>query len=967
MHQTIARVKGGRLYQPQTEGSPIVVGSSAWFDWLEHHCDFLFIDRKGRFTAHKSDTDPDGEIWEAIRTRNGQQSRVHLGRSYELTLERLQAAVRTFAVLELTGEGGVTPSPFKHRKHNNTIPVASPKSLLHTKLYRPHVGSDVILRTRLMERMNAALDGKATLVCAPAGFGKTTLVAEWVQTIGRPTAWLSLDEYDNELVVFVGSLVAALHTIFPDAFGSTSSLLSAPHLPPPSRIAAILINELSALPEDSVLVLDDYHHIHNREVHALLEALIWHLPPQVHVVLASRLDPPLPLATWVAKGYLLTVSYADLRFTQEETQAFLMRLLGIKVANPTVGELAELTEGWIAVMRLAALSLRGSSDTEAFLERLRNCSDRAVSHYLLEDVFQQQTPAVQTVLEQLSILEQCCAELCAAISGDAFTPGQVQTTLDWIVHSQLFLVPLDDHKGWYRLHHLFQELLQQRLREHCSDEELATLHRRASTWYAMRGLIDEAIRHALLAGDASRATQLVEAHFHWAFEQEGWMQKERWLSALPEDQVQRSPCLLLARARIVQFHGQMTDLPTLLDEVEQLLAISDSSRPDQADFLYRLLPTASAISWCQFHYFTGQAQASLESAQRALKWNPPGEEYLASLALMYLALSQQATGQEVAALVTLQEALLDHPIQRSSTVRLLFAQAMVFLAAGKLHQVEHIAGHMLQLAQQADLAMSTGWAHWLLGLVQYEWNNLDDAVSHFSVVVENRYQTHSWAVQEAMYGLALAYQAQGRDMEAQKVTRDLLDFVQEQQSQRDLLVAYAFYGQLALLQDGVEAAEPWLLMAEEQNELVGPMTSLEVPAITRAWMLLAKGGDANVTRGQELLTRLFNYVETIHSTRKTFQVLALQAWAYHLQGRASEALDALESALVLARPGGFVRTFADLPALFPVLQELRTRRGCKQTADQMGTYLKGVLVAMNPVAAHTVLREELLRQEGLEP
>jgi ATP/maltotriose-dependent transcriptional regulator MalT len=966
LYRTIARVKGGKLYRPQTESEPIVVGSPAWFDWLEHHRAFLFIGRKGRFTAYKSDTNSDGEIWEAIRTRNGQQSCVHLGPSPELTLKRLQAVMQTFAVLELTGEGGVTPGTFKPRKPHKATPVGSPRSLLSTKLYRPHVGSDVILRARLMERMNAALDGKATLVSAPAGFGKTTLVAEWVQTTRRPTAWLSLDEHDNELAVFVAPLLAALHTIFPDAFEGTASLLSAPHFPPPDRLAAQLVNDLATLPEAIVLVLDDYHHIQHREVHALFEALISHLPPQVHVVLASRFDPPLPLATWVAKGYLHIVGHADLRFTREETQAFLARILGDALAEATAGELAERTEGWIAVMHLAALSLHNVPDHTAFMERFRRFPDHTMSTYLVEEVLRHLEPMVQEFLEQMSLLKQCCAELCVAMSGEAFTREQVQTILDSLVHAHLFLVPLDDQQGWYRFHPLFQELLQ-RVREHCTLEELATLHRRASTWYAIQGLIDEALSHALLAGDASRASQLVEAHFHWAFEQEGWMQMERWLRALPEDQVQRSPCLLLARARIVQFHGQITDLPTLLDESDRLLAISDSSGPEQADFLHRLLPTVSAISWCQFHYFTGQAQASLESAERALKWNPPGEEYLASMALMYLALSQQAVGHEVLALVTLQEALLDHAIQRSSTVRLLFAQAMVFLAAGKLHQLEHIADHMLQVAQQADLVMSIGWAHWLLGLVQYEWNNLDEAVSHFSVVVENRYQTHSWAVQEAMYGLTLAYQAQGREVEAQKVTRDLLDFVQEQQSQRDLLVAYAFYGQLALLQEGVEAAEPWLLMAEDKEELVGPMTSLEVPAITRAWMLLAKGGDANVTRGQELLTRLFNYVETIHSTRKTFQVLALQAWAYHLQGRASEALDALERALVLARPGGFIRTFADLPALFPVLQELRTRRGGQQTIDRMDAYLKRVLVAMNPGVAHTVLREELLRQEGLEP
>jgi LuxR family maltose regulon positive regulatory protein len=819
-----------------------------------------------------------------------------------------------------------------------------------------------------MQRLTAALEGRVTLVCAPAGFGKTTLVADWVQTIGHPTAWLSLDDGDNEFVAFVSSLVAALRTAFPDELGATSGLLSAPHfphLPPPYRVATLVVNELAVLPEEIVLVLDDYHHIRHADVHTLLEALISHLPPQVHVVLLTRSDPPLPIATWMAKGYLQKVSHADLRFSLLETRSFLSRMLGGELANATAAELAERTEGWIAVLRLAALSLRGTRDTASFLERLRQCTDQTVSRYLLEEVLHQQTPTVQRVLEQISILEQCCTELCVAISGETLTREQVQTTLDWVLQSHLFLQPIDNQQGWYRFHHLFAGLLHQRLREHSSAEELATLHRRASTWYAIQGLIDEAIRHALLAGDGPAASQLVETHFHWAFEQEGWIQMERWLSALPEEQVKSSPCLLLARAWIMQTHGRLADLPPLLASVERLAAMSSSDKPDQADALYRLLHTVIAVCWCQIQYFTGQMQESLESAERALRWNPPGEEYLASLATMYLALSQQATGQEVVALVTLHEALLDHATQPGGTARLLFSQAMVYLSAGKLHQVEHIAQYMLRLAQQADLAFSHAWAHWLLGVVQYEWNNLDEAIDHFLVVVNNRYLAHSWTVQEALYGLALAYQAKEQDGEAQKTTRDLLDYVQEQHSQRDLLVAYAFCGQLTLLQGEVQAAELWLAVTGEREELGGPMTSLEVPPITRAWLLLAKGGETNVARAFALLTRLEQYTSAIHSTRKTIQVLALQAWASALLGHDSEALDALERALVLARTGGFIRIFADLGALFPVLQKLRARHRNPHAVDQMDSYLKRVLLAMDPVVARAALREELLRQEGL--
>jgi LuxR family maltose regulon positive regulatory protein len=849
-----------------------------------------------------------------------------------------------------------------------TTHVGSPNSLLQTKLYRPRSGSHLISRARLLERLNAGLGGKVTLVCAPAGFGKTMLLAEWVQTIERPTAWLSLDEHDNELAVFVYSLTAALQTVFPDAFQATASLLSAPHFPPPHRVAPLLSNDLADVPEELILVLDDYHLIGNSDVHTLLELLITHLPPQVHLALATRSDPPLPLVRWLAKGYLNELRRTDLRFTLEETQAFLARVLGNGLARQTAFALEERTDGWIALLQLAALSLRGTANPAAFMERLGHSPHDSINRYLLEEVLDQQAPCVRALLERMSVLEQCCAQVCIAISGDNFPREQMQATLEWLERSSLFLVPLDDRQGWYRFHPLFQRLLQQRLREHACAEELARLHQRASAWYAEQGLIDEALHHALAAGDNSGAASLVEAHFHWAFEQEQWGLLERWLYLLPEDQIQGSPCLLLARVWTMQAHGQVTDFPRLLTVVEQLLATSDSGAPDRDDPQHRLLQAVTAISWCQLQYFTGRAEASLERARSALRWNRPGEEYLASLALMYLALANQATGQENRALVTLQEALRDHWTHLTSAVRLLFAQALVFLAAGKLHQVEHTAGHLLQLAQKADLAMSQMWAHWLLGLVKYEWNNLDAAVTHFSIVVANQHQAHSWAVQEAMYSLAFAYQAQGRDGEAQKTARALLDFVQDQHNLRDLLTASAFCGRLALLQDEVEEASQWLGMAGEQDVLVGPMTSFEIPALTRIWLLLAKGDDANVAAGQALLSHLLQYVEAIHSTRKTIQVLALQARAYDLQGRETEALAALERALVLARPGGFIRTFADFSQLFNVLQELRKRTRNQQAVDKkLEAYLKRILMAMNPLAAHAMLREELLRQEGLEP
>ncbi|TMD67178.1 MAG: hypothetical protein E6I91_07715 [Chloroflexi bacterium] len=969
MRRTIPSVEGGLLYHSEIGSDPIVVGTTAWYDWLEQHTSFLFADRAGSFTAHKSPSGSSAQDWEASRTRAGKRSHLWLGPARALTLALLLAAAQALsaehALAEPISVPAAQPTASQFPVHETAVPADPPSSLLHTKLYRPRTSSDVIPRAHLLERLNAGLSGTVTLVCAPAGFGKTTLLVEWLQTIDHPTAWLSLEANDNELAAFVHLLTAALQSVFPDSCQATANLLKAPQLPPADRVATLLINDLADVPEDVVLVLDDYQSIHSSQVHSLLELLIRHLPSQLHLVLATRFDPPLPLARWRAEGRLNELRRADLRFTLQETHAFLTRVVGKELAQQTAQALEERTEGWIAVLRLAALSLHNTSDGAAFLQRLQHSPDRLVSSYLVEEILAQQAPAVQELLMRTSMLEQFCAALVAAIMGGATSQAHVQATLDWLEHSDVLIIPLDEQQGWYRFHPLFQQLLQQRLQGRVSREEIALLHQRASAWYAGQGLIEEAIEHARASGDGPGAAQLVAAHFLWAFQQEQWVQMEHWLRLLPEEQIQSSPVLLVARAWILQAHGQLKDLPRVLTAAEQLLATSDSDTSKPNDPPSRLLRALIAILWSMVQFFSGQAQASLQSARSALEWMPPGQAHVASFALQYLALSHQVTGKEDVALVELNKALREPSALLHDTARLLFAQVLIYLASGKLQQVEHTSRHLLQLAQQADLAISQYWAHLMLGVVYYEWNNLYTAAYHFSVVIANRHRAHSWAVQEAIYGLALAYQAQGLGPQAQETTHVLLEWVQEQHNMPQLMTAYAFCGHLALMQDEVEEAERWLELAGEQ-EVRGSMIYLEDPPITTARILLAKGDASSVARGQALLTQLLQHVEAMHNTRKTITVLVLQAWAYDLQGRLTEVLAVLERALVLARPAGFMRTFADLPELSTLLQELRKRRKASQTTDsKLDAYLQRILGAVSPPAPQGVSLEELMRQEGL--
>jgi LuxR family maltose regulon positive regulatory protein len=969
MQRTSAFVQRGRLYQPGRGGDPIIVGTPAWFDWLEQHANFTFADQlSGFFMAHKREIVPAEHVWEASRIWAGQNYRIQLGSTPLLTLERLQAVARTLATPQVLAQPteGLPLRPVA-TEYQAPGPAVRGNALLQTKITPPHIPGDATPRPRLLARLNAGLEVPITLLRAPVGFGKTTLLAQWLATLSQPVVWLSLDAADNELPIFVHRFAAAVQSAWPDACQASARLFYEPSYPSLSELISQLVDELADIPGDVVVVLDDYQLIENDEIHTLLTQLVRQVLDQLHLVLSSRTDPPLPLNWWRAGGQLNELSAADLRLTREETEIFLTSVLGYEAAHEAARSLEELTEGWAALLRLTALSLRNSPDRATFLARLAQVPDRTMRDYLVEEVLAYLAPAGQEMLMRLSMVSQFNAELGAAILGDEVTAEQVQVLLDEAERTNVVLMPLNESQGWYRLHPLFQTVLRQHLHARVSTEEVAKLHRRASGWYTRQGLVDEALHHMLAAGDGYEAAQLVEAQFLEVFEQEQWAPMERWLSMVPQEQIQVSPVLLVAMAWVREARGQFEDFSQQLTAAERLVATSNNVRRDSDDSQTRHLQALIAISRSHFQYFSGQLQASLESARSALAWSLPDEEFVVDMALRYLVWSLQATEQEDLAISELNKAFRAPTLHQRKTVHLLFTQAYLYLAAGKLPQVEHSARHLLQLAQVAMLTLSQMYAHWLLGAVAYEWNNLEAAAYHFSVVIANRHHAHVWVVQDALCGLALAYQAQRLDKGAQQIADTLLDWVQQQHNLPQLSTTYAFCGELALMRDEVQGARQWLEMAGDQR-WQGPMMFFEDPSLITARLLLTQGDETSAARALAVIDHLLKQGQAIGNTRTTIKVLALQAWAYQLQGHTAEALDVLERALNLGRPGGFIRSFADLPQLAPILQKLRKRRQAGQVVDKrLDAYLQRILAAMHPLAAQGASTDELLQQEGLEP
>ncbi len=407
-----------------------------------------------------------------------------------------------------------TPAPRDALPPGDTPGSTSEQLLLVTKLALPPVRADLVPRPRLTNQLQLGIQRPLTLIAAPAGFGKTTLLSTWLEHASLQAAWISLEHDDDDLTRFWSYVFTALSRVHPGSGTSALALLQASTLsplPPIEIVLTVWINDLAALPHQVALVLDDYHLITAQPIHRAVTYLLYHLPPQLHLVIVTRADPPLSLARLRARGHLTEIRAADLRFTAEETAAFLTRALGLELSAQDIATLEARTEGWIAGLQLAALSMQGRKDIAGFLEAITG-SHRYIIDYLVEEVLARQPEPVQTFLLQTAILERLQGSLCEAVMGVMREPGEEasgQAMLEQLEQANLFLTPLDDERLWYRYHQLFAEALRHRLQRR-QPALVPELHRRASTWYEQHGLVRDAVHHALAAADFEQAVRLME-------------------------------------------------------------------------------------------------------------------------------------------------------------------------------------------------------------------------------------------------------------------------------------------------------------------------------------------------------------------------------------------------------------------------------------------------------------------------
>jgi LuxR family maltose regulon positive regulatory protein len=788
--------------------------------------------------------------------------------------------------------------------------------LLQTKLHRPRLPRDLVSREHLIERLNREAERPLTLVCAPAGFGKTTLIGSWLERMDSdpgklevtfPSAWLSLDENDSDLTVFMRYFIAALRSVIPEACAQTMALLQARQLPPPALLHTTFSNDLAQLPTECILVLDDYQTIQGTEVHDLLGDLVRHWPDPLHLVLLSRISPPIPLGGLRAKGLLTEVRSRDLRFTPEETAAYL-RLSHAPLSQKALPLLEERFEGWPAGLHLAALSLRSKDSQEAVLEALSR-EDANITGYLVDEVLGHQLPAIRTFLLRTSIMDRFCAPLCEAVVGGTDLAWSAQACLEWIERSGLFIVSLDDQGLWYRYHHLFQQLLQQHLYAEAPVDQVSQLHRQASVWFEKHQLLDEALQHALAAGDMDLACRQIGAGLCAVLNREDRATLERWLRMMPEEVVQRRADLLMLRAWALQFAWRLGPQVQVVQRAEELLDSAEATPLPESD--RQILRAQISLIRAEQAFFSNQHQQAMDLSRQVLGLLPRAWSFVRGGAMMYLAVSMQASGRATEAEELFLREYEAHS-DRSDTFALFILQSLsfVYLNAGRLDRARQSAQLLAENSSRAGMALMGSWGDWHLGTVGYLRNELESAARHFSQIVDNRYVAHTSPYRDSVAGLALMHQSKGDSASAWQLVESISQYDLELGGSEDPRTR-SLRARLMLLDGDLDGAGDWA------DSLTGPPADqplmwLEEPQLTRARVLVARHLARDPAQTWQVLDSLKEIVERTHNTRHAIELLALRALALEAQGESDGADAELRQSIDLARPGGFVRPFIDL-------------------------------------------------------
>jgi LuxR family transcriptional regulator, maltose regulon positive regulatory protein len=855
------------------------------------------------------------------------------------------------------------------------VAIASYQLLVPTKVTMPQPRGAWVVRERLLARLDAEPWARLTLLVAPAGFGKSTLVTQWLapqlvltaprggaasrydQPV-RAVAWLTLDEHDQDPLRLLAYLAGAIDRALPDGVPTTMGLLTSSETLPPYVLLQALLVDLSGLQEGLTVVLDDYHLVGAETVHQVVAYMLRHLPAHCRLVILTRSEPPLPLTRLRAERQLLELRAADLRFTPPEAEVLLARLLGQRHDPLLAADLHQQTEGWAIALQLAALAHASGRERGEPPES----ADHQIADYLADEVLARQPAVIQRTLLLLAVPERFCVPLCAALLDTPEERAMAEARLAQLVRADLFLTGLGREGQWYRFHPLFRDLLQRKLQLTLGEAAVRQLQLRAAAWFAGEGMIEDAVRLYLTGGDQDAAGELVERQM---FPEPGRPAPHGppsyWLRLLPAALIDRRPGLSLIEARLASFAMNIPALEARLQRVEQLLAASGGEgwSPPWPTFGGDLTMLRGTL-----RYWQARPAEAIAEMQHALALGTV--PLLAGQALLILGNAYVAMGRYDEGVQLLRESMAGRsgPPAQLQLVSHLLALCSMHTLAGSMAELARDARELVVAVAQGPSTSLSWFAEAVSGHAAYERSDLGAAAEHFGAVIQRKYQGNAAIYVTCVVGLALIAADQEDWVAAAAYEEEARAFASETGGAFLRNLARGCAARLALARGDVPAAmeAAWAIAPDIH---LGPSIWLETPRLTKARVLIAAGDRASLAQADATLGACLGEIEPLHNARLLASTLATQALLRQAQGRSGDALASLERAVRLAAPRGLLRCLMDLgTALRPLLQNLHAA-GCEPA------FLAQLLVAGAPPAGRRLpqvrqpeLPEQLTRREA---
>ena len=777
--------------------------------------------------------------------------------------------------------------------------------MLLTKLHRPPLSLEHVFRFRLIDELNKNMYKPFSLVCAPAGYGKSMLVSSWIEENKHPAAWLSLSSDENDYRTFLVYMIAAIQKVFPGKLEKTEALVKAPELPGNKLIVHSFINELDEIQENYIVVLDDYHLIRNEAIHQLIDELLRYPPENLHLCMLTRRDPPIRIQNLRVHTRMIEIRMGELTFTEEEVIGLFYKLHGIKLERSLAASLQKKTEGWITALQLISLASINKPHIEkelaAFSGDLNTLSD-----FLIEEILSDLSDDMKDLLMITSLLKRFNLDVVKACfqtkEHDDDDPLKTEALFNQLINSYFFLIPLDDHQKWFRYHHLFQRTLFKHLRLWFNSERIKEVYYAAAKWFEDEGLIDEALDYMIKSEKVEEAVKIVKINAHAEF-LKNVGKVEPWLNKLPLVVKENSPSLQLIKAWLAFGEFHLEKIPPILEKVNILI---QDTIPDPQ--------LSSELSFFRgnFQYWTGDTEGSIQSFDQSMNQCDHLPDHIKCNIELVRYMALQRKGHYDTIVIDLKSRI--NKSNKYSTMDIAYywgSLTFVHLLSGKLRSAYDSAVQMQMFTEKIGATFLKNWSFYLQALANFQLFQLDKAYDHFAVISEKHYIIDTMAVFDSKVSLALIHQLNGNSKEANKLIAAAIDYTKEIGNPLSLLQVQSAQSRIALLQGDIQSAFQWADTFKEPPSFAGMFFWQEIPHMTKAKVLIAKGTAEFLQKAKEILITMLDIATSSNLLCQMVEINLLLSIALQKMGQEEASMEKLKASVLLAKKLGFIRPFVE--------------------------------------------------------